>query len=89
MRHRASPPLQQNGHRIHDSADRGSSAIAGWCEWMIGISVEDEARKIRKMQFELKASEPPDPIYWGISSGCGVATLKRVPRADESYARVQ
>jgi len=68
---------------------RGSSAIAGFCEWMIGISLEDEARKIRKMQFELKAAEPPEPVYWAISSGCGVATLKRVPQSDDSYARVQ
>ena len=38
---------------------RGSSAIAGWAEWLIGISMADEEQKIRRMEFELKAAQPP------------------------------
>lgn len=55
---------------------RGSSAIAGWCEWMIGIEIEDPATKIRKTQFELKAAQPLDPVRWMISSGSGTAALE-------------
>jgi hypothetical protein len=47
---------------------RGSSAIAGWAEWLIGISMADEETKTRRMEFELKASQPPDPIYYRIDS---------------------
>jgi hypothetical protein len=47
---------------------RGSSAIAGWAEWLIGISMADEETKTRRMEFELKAAQPPDPIYYRIES---------------------
>jgi hypothetical protein len=67
---------------------RGSSAIAGWCEWMIGLEIEDPATKVRKTQFELKAAQPLDPVRWRISSGLGTAELKlesdRKDRGDES-----
>ena len=58
---------------------RGSSAIAGWAEWLIGISVVDEAQKIRRMEFELKAAQPPNPINFQIVSNDanGVASLRR------------
>jgi len=57
---------------------RGSSAIAGWCEWMIGLEIEDQAAtpKVRKTQFELKAAQALDPVRWTISSGLGTAELK-------------
>ena len=45
---------------------RGSSAIAGWAEWLIGISMADEETKTRRMELELKAAQPPDPIYYRI-----------------------
>jgi len=64
---------------------RGSSAIAGWCEWMIGLELEDAEQKVRKMHFELKAAAPPEPIYWVISSGLGAAELKPVPASGTSY----
>jgi len=47
---------------------RGSSAIAGWAEWLIGISMADEDTKTRRMDFELKAAQPPSPIYYRIDS---------------------
>jgi putative DNA primase/helicase len=69
---------------------RGSSAIAGWCEWMIGIEIADAQRKLRKMQFELKAAQPPDPVYWAINSGQGAATLKCIELPEEDVCgRVQ
>jgi AAA domain/DnaB-like helicase N terminal domain len=54
---------------------RGSSAIAGWAEWLIGISMADEETKTRRMEFELKASQPPDPIYYRIESTEGMSKL--------------
>jgi RecA-family ATPase len=47
---------------------RGAGAIAGWCEWLIGISMADSAAKIRCMEFDLKADSPPDPVYFTIDS---------------------
>jgi hypothetical protein len=54
---------------------RGSSAIAGWAEWLIGISMADEETKTRRMEFELKAAQPSDPIYYRIESTDTVTTL--------------
>ena len=52
---------------------RGSSAIAGWAEWLIGISMAEEERKIRRMDFELKADCPPDSVHYRIVTGDGGA----------------
>ena len=57
---------------------RGSSAIAGWAEWLIGISMADEETKTRRMEFELKAAQPPDPIHYRIESTDVSARLERV-----------
>lgn len=56
---------------------RGASAIAGWCEWLIGISWADEGAKIRKMEFELKAAESPDPFCYRINSDDSKSVLER------------
>jgi putative DNA primase/helicase len=66
---------------------RGSSAIAGWCEFMIGIEIADTERKVRKMQFELKAAQPPDPVYWVIASDMGTATLKLISQSEPELGR--
>jgi RecA-family ATPase len=57
---------------------RGSSAIAGWAEWLIGISMADDETKTRRMEFELKAAEPPEPIHYRIESSPEVSRLERV-----------
>jgi hypothetical protein len=57
---------------------RGSSAIAGWAEWLIGISMADEETRTRRMEFELKAAEPPEPIHFRIESSPEVSRLERV-----------
>ena len=54
---------------------RGASAIAGWAEWLIGISIADTDQRVRKMEFELKAASPPDPIYYQIQSDNFVAKM--------------
>jgi len=41
---------------------------------------------MRKMQFELKAAQPPDPLYWIITSGLGTAKLKRIPQHEEQLS---
>ena len=70
---------------------RGSSAIAGWAEWLVGISIADEETKTRRMEFELKAAAPPDSVYYQIESQEGVTRLRRVqhqqtPRAQGATA---
>ncbi|MGH9537143.1 MAG: AAA family ATPase [Terriglobales bacterium] len=65
---------------------RGSSAIAGWAEWLIGISMADEETKTRRMEFELKAAQPSDPIYYRIESteGASKLSLSEPPSAGKS-----
>ena len=58
---------------------RGAGAIAGWAEWLIGVEAEDE--HVRKMQFEIKAAQPPEPLYFRIS-GEDYANWKRIERTD-------
>jgi RecA-family ATPase len=58
---------------------RGASAIAGFAEWMIGITMTDEKMRIRLMQFELKAACPPEPINFHIDAAEGKpAKISRV-----------
>lgn len=64
---------------------RGASAIAGFAEWLIGISVADEEARIRRMEFELKSGSPPAPIHFCIDAPEGhparihrVATMGRM-----------
>lgn len=58
---------------------RGSSAISGWVEWAVGISVVDADMGVRKMEFETKADQPPAPIYYRIiaEKDSGMARLER------------
>jgi AAA domain/CHC2 zinc finger len=56
---------------------RGASAIGGWCEWLIGISMQDEATKTRRMEFESKASESPEPVLFRIVTTGDSTTLMR------------
>jgi putative DNA primase/helicase len=58
---------------------RGAGAIAGWAEWLIGVEAADE--HIRKLQFELKAAQPPEPFCYRIS-GEEFDNWKRIERAD-------
>lgn len=45
---------------------RGSSAIAGFAEFIVGIRMVDEESQTRQMRFETKSAEPLQPIYWKI-----------------------
>lgn len=47
---------------------RGSSAISGWVEWLMGVTLDDADTKTRKVEFELKAAEAPDAVYYRIES---------------------
>ncbi len=58
---------------------RGSGAIAGWAEWLIGVEAEDES--LRKMQFELKAASPPEPLGYRIN-GEEWEPWKRIERTE-------
>jgi putative DNA primase/helicase len=60
---------------------RGSSAISGFAEWMLGITIEDKETKIRKMEFELKASISPESFCWRINGeeDRPIARVERVP----------
>jgi hypothetical protein len=58
---------------------RGASAISGFAEWMIGITMADEDTRVRRMEFELKAACPPEPIYFHIKAAEGEpAKISRV-----------
>ena len=57
---------------------RGSGAISGWAEWMVGIEKCDE--HIRKVVFEIKAGDTPAPIYYRINGTDGES--KSIDRAD-------
>ena len=46
---------------------RGASAIAGYAEWIIGVSLKNETDRIREMSFELKAAAPPEPFEFKIN----------------------
>jgi hypothetical protein len=65
---------------------RGSSAISGWVEWAVGISVVDQDMGVRKMEFETKADQPPAPIYYRIvaEKDSGLARLTRTDYAQGS-----
>jgi hypothetical protein len=45
---------------------RGSSAISGFAEFIVGIRMIDEGTQTRQMRFETKSSEPSQPFYWRI-----------------------
>lgn len=51
---------------------RGATAIHGWTEWALGVSVtncEDAGREwIRKIEFETKAACPADAVYFRIEA---------------------
>jgi RecA-family ATPase len=59
---------------------RGAGAIAGFAQWLIECHIHDEEKKVRQMQFEVKAACPPDPIYWQIDEDkmAGIIRLGRV-----------
>jgi hypothetical protein len=68
---------------------RGASAIHGWMEWGIGISVvnpeeEDKARYIRKLEFESKEGTAP-AIYTQIREGD--ASNVRIERVEQPEGR--
>jgi hypothetical protein len=45
---------------------RGASAIAGWAEFVIGLSMEDQAERVRKMEFDIKVACAPQPLTFQI-----------------------
>ena len=45
---------------------RGSSAISGFAEWIVGLDVVDEVAKVRRAQFEIKGGEAPLPVHYQI-----------------------
>jgi RecA-family ATPase len=69
---------------------RGASAIHGWMEWGIGISVlnpeeEDKAKYIRKLEFESKEGPAP-AIFTQIREGdTATVRIERVQRPDEVH----
>jgi hypothetical protein len=69
---------------------RGASAIHGWMEWGIGISVtnpeeEDKGKYIRRLEFESKEGTAP-AIYTQIREGnSATVRIDRVERPEETY----
>lgn len=46
---------------------RGASAIAGYAEWIIGVTLKDEVNRVREASFEMKVSAPPEPFEFKIN----------------------
>jgi hypothetical protein len=66
---------------------RGAGAIGGFAEWQIGLTVVDEELKIRKMEFEMKADQPPEPIYFQIQpDGISGSRIAKVPYETQSLS---
>jgi hypothetical protein len=71
---------------------RGASAIHGWMEWGIGISVtnpeeEDKAKYVRKLEFESKEATT-HAIYTQIREGdSATVRIERVARPEEQRPR--
>jgi len=53
---------------------------------LIGISMADSSSKVRRMEFDIKADNPPAPVYFTIDSSEGWAKLTLVDYSDESSA---
>ena len=53
---------------------RGSSAIAGWAEWLIGLDTPE--KEMRRVQFELKAASAPEPRWVSIQSEAGASWVR-------------
>lgn len=67
---------------------RGASAIAGFAEWIVGISMSDEDMGIRQVNFELKAAQPPQPVYFCIEAEEGrPARISRTAPQPQPQAR--
>lgn len=68
---------------------RGASGIAGWAEWVIGIKLasDKEDEKTRVMQFETKAGEPRDPLWFTIATEGARSTLQLVEKPDGKSGR--
>ena len=67
---------------------RGASAIHGWTEWSIGLSIENadnEKRLIRKAEFETKAAESCYPISFTINHGGGNLSLSPLTAEEKVY----
>jgi AAA domain/CHC2 zinc finger len=60
---------------------RGSSAIAGWAEWLIGVETMPGDGHVRQMHFELKAGESPNPVHYRVT-GEETDLWKRIERTD-------
>ncbi|MGI8773195.1 MAG: AAA family ATPase [Acidobacteriaceae bacterium] len=73
---------------------RGASAIHGWLEWGIGISVtnpeeEDKAKYVRKLEFENKEGVAP-AVYSQICEGdSATIRIKRVERPEETQRKTR
>jgi hypothetical protein len=47
---------------------RGSSAISGFAEWIVGLDLASDEPKIRRAQFEIKGGEAPEAVYYRITN---------------------
>jgi len=68
---------------------RGSSAISGFAEFIVGIRMVDETTQTRQMQFETKSSEPMPSFYWRMRdlSLSGGVVLERDPNYQPAAKR--
>jgi hypothetical protein len=58
---------------------RGASAIDGWTQWAMAVSISNPdqpaSQWVRRIEFESKAAAAADPRYFEIASGMGLMSL--------------
>jgi len=78
---------KENGSGRFFTRIRGASAIHGWTEWSIGLTLEnstDSKKKlVRRAEFETKAAEPCFPISFTIERGEG--SISVTPESVTAY----
>lgn len=60
---------------------RGAGAIAGWAEWLIGIESVANDKRVKKMEFQIKAGDLLDDVFYEIH-GDELAASSRIQRVD-------
>lgn len=68
-----------DGNKTLSQLARGSSAISGFAEFIIGVRMIDEATQTRQMRFETKSAEPLHSFFWKIRDHplTGAVTIER------------
>lgn len=61
---------------------RGASALHGWTEWGLGITVanpgDHPSARVRRVEFETKQAQPSDPVHFVIAGTADAPQIARI-----------